>query len=131
MPFAVLRRPLLAAALSCALLVFGAASAHAWVYTSIVDFNLTESWSSYGTYTVSSSGDGTASYRWSDDPDHTTIISGNDCADLSSFGSTTISAHDTSYHGVFSGYAGLCFILRGRTATGAGSMWNHDGVLRR
>jgi hypothetical protein len=131
MPFAALRRPLLAAALTCALVAAGTATAHAWVFTSIVDFNLTESWSSYGNYTISASGDGSASYRWSDDPDHTTIISANNCIDLSMFGSATIPAHDTAYHGLYGGVAGQCFVLRGRTATGAGSMYNHDGVLRR
>jgi hypothetical protein len=116
-----------------ALLILGAAPAGAWVFTSIVDFNLTETTSTYGNYTISSSGDGSASYQWVDDPNHTTIISGNRCSDLALLGGpATIPAHDTTYHGLFGGYpAGTCFALRGRVAAGGGSMVNHDGTLRR
>jgi hypothetical protein len=116
-----------------AFLILGAAPAGAWVFTSIVDFNLTETAATYGTYAISSSGDGSAAYEWVDDPNHTTIISGNRCSDLSLLGGpATIPAHDTTYHGLFGGQAaGNCFALRGRVATGAGSMVNHDGTLRR
>ena len=121
------------AVVATSMLTVGAPSAHAWVYTNIVDFNLTETAYTYGTYSISSSGDGSASYRWVDDPDHTTVISGNNCADLALLGGpATIPAHDVSYHGLFGGAsAGACFALRGRVATGAGSMYYHDGTLRR
>jgi hypothetical protein len=108
-----------------------AAVAHAYVTTNIVDFDLTETTTTYGTYTIASGTDGWASYRWLDDPNHTTVISGNNCADLSLFGKADIPAHNTSYHALFQGSAGLCFALRGRVAIGAGSMSNHDGRLQR
>lgn len=111
--------------------VLGAASALAWAYTDIVDFHLTEQAYTYGSYTVSRSGDGSASYRWTDDPDHTTVIPANACGDLALYGKRTIPAHDTSYYGLFGGSPGVCFALRGRVAYGAGSMYNHDGRLRR
>lgn len=107
-------------------------SAFAWVYTAIVDFHVTETAYTYGQYTKSSSGDSSVSYRWSDDPDHTTVISANNCPDLARLGQATISAHSTAFHGLAGGLsAGACFALRGRTAIGAGAMYNHDGVLRR
>lgn len=108
-------------------------SSQAWVYTSIVDFNLTQSAYTYGVYSISSTGDGSASYRWVDDPNHTTVISGNNCPDLALLGGpATIAAHDVSYHGLFGGASpGACFALRGRVAIGAGSMYSHDGSLRR
>jgi hypothetical protein len=124
------RRLLGAAAAATFAVMLSASSASAWVWTSIVDFNLTESTSSYGQYTISS-GESSAWYRWADDPDHTTVISGNSCGDLSLYGKTDIPAHNTSYHKMFNGFSGLCFVLRGRTAAGAGSMYNHDGVLQR
>jgi hypothetical protein len=119
------------AAVAGVTLVLGAASAFAWAYTDIIDFNLTERAYTYGTYRISSSGDGSASYRWTDDPDHTTVISANSCGDLALYGKRVIAAHDTSYHGLFGGSPGVCFALRGRVAYGAGSMYNHDGRLRR
>jgi hypothetical protein len=126
-------------AVSCAFLLcvvvltIAAAPAGAWVFTDIVDFNLTETAYTYGVYSISSSGDGSASYRWVDDPSHTTVISGNNCPDLALLGGpATIAAHDVSYHGLFGGASpGACFALRGRVATGAGSMNGHDGTLRR
>jgi hypothetical protein len=109
----------------------GATLAYAYVYSDIIDFNLTESTSTYGQYGISSGTDGWVSYRWVDDPNHTTVISGNNCSDLSLFGKAEIPAHNTSYHHLFQGSWGLCFALRGRTAAGAGSMVNHDGRLER
>jgi hypothetical protein len=109
----------------------GATLAYAYVFTDIIDFNLTETTSTYGQYGVSQGTDGWVSYRWVDDPNHTTVISGNNCSDLSLFGKATIPAHDTAYYALFHGSWGLCFALRGRTAAGAGSMVNHDGRLER
>lgn len=110
-----------------------ATAAYAWVYTTITDFNLTETTTTYGQYTKSSSGDSSVSYRWSDDPNHSTVISANNCPDLALLGGpASIPAHNTSYHGLAGGLSsGACFALRGRVAYGAGSMYNHDGVLRR
>jgi hypothetical protein len=113
------------------LLAVGATLAYAYVYTDIIDFNLTESTTTYGQYGISSGTDGWVSYRWVDDPNHTTVISGNNCSDLSLYGKADIPAHNTSYFALFHGFAGLCFALRGRTAAGAGSMVNHDGRLQR
>jgi hypothetical protein len=127
------RRALIVLALGCLAALGAASPAIAWVYTGIPDWNLTETTGTYGFYSISSSGDGSASYRWVDDPDHTTVISGNNCADYSSLGGgATIGAHNTSYHGLFGGRSpGFCFALRGRVAYGAGAMYNHDGNLRR
>jgi hypothetical protein len=113
------------------LLAVGATLAYAYVYTDIIDFNLTESTTTYGQYGVSSGTDGWVSYRWVDDPNHTTVISGNNCSDLSLYGKAEIPAHNTSYFALFHGFGGLCFALRGRVAAGAGSMVNHDGRLQR
>ena len=134
------RRTLLTGRIACAalvtaaiLLTTGVDPAGAWVFTSIVDFNLTETAYTYGVYSISSSGDGSASYQWVDDPSHTTVISGNNCPDLALLGGpAVIGAHDVSYHGLFGGASpGACFALRGRVAEGAGSMYDHDGTLRR
>ena len=126
-------RALAGSLLSCLLFLALAATAWAWVFTDIIDFDLTETAYTYGVYSISSSGDGSASYRWVDDPNHTTVISGNNCSDLALLGGpATIAAHDVAYHGLFGGAsAGACFALRGRVATGAGSMYDHDGNLRR
>lgn len=108
-----------------------ASAASAFVYTDVVDFNLTESTRYIGPYRISSTGDNRAYYRWLDDPDHTTVISGNSCSDLALYGSATIPAHVTSYYELFTGSPYLCFMLGGRVAIGAGSMVNHDGRLKR
>lgn len=109
------------------------ATAQAWVYTNITDFNLTQTAVTYGTYSISVSGDGSASYRWDDVPTKDTVISGNNCSDGSVYSSPrNIPAGDTSYYGLFGGKAAdTCFLLRGRVATGQGSMTNYDGILRR
>lgn len=109
------------------------ASSQAWVFTSIVDFNLTQTTVTYGQYSISSSGDGSASYRWDDSPTKDTVISGNSCTDGSPYSTPrNIPAGDTNYYGLFGGKAAsTCFLLRGRVATGQGSMTNYDGVLRR
>ena len=121
----------LVAVLAALIVLASAASAHAWVYTDIVGWSLTESWSTYSTYSISSSGDGSAYYRWVDDPNHSTQISGNSCNDLSQLGRADIPAHDTAYYRLFGGYISECFFLRGRVVTGAGSMSGRDGRLRR
>jgi len=127
-PTAVALALVLAALGTCAIPV---AAASAFVYTDIIDFNLTETTRTYGTYSISGVGDGSASYRWVDDPAHSTVISGNSCIDLSLYGKATIPAHNTGYFGLFTGSPYQCFALRGRTATGAGSMSNYDGRIQR
>jgi len=107
-------------------------AATAQITTDLTDWNLTESTSTWGSaFHISSSGDGTAQYRWLDSPSKTTVISGNACPDLALYGAQTFGAGDTSYKTLFSGHAGLCFALRGRTAAGSGSMVNHDGRVKR
>lgn len=108
-------------------------SAQAWVFTDTPDFNLTQSTVTYGSYSISQSGDGSASYRWLDVPSKTTVISGNSCIDGSALGTPrTIPAGDVNYYGLFGGAgAGLCFLLRGRTASGQGNMTLYDGRIRR
>ena len=110
------------------------AQAYTWVYTDIINFNLTETASSAGGGTqfhISSTGDGNVRYRWVDSPSKDTIISGNSCGDLSSFGSHYYNSGVTVYRQLFSGESGRCFLLRGRTASGQGSMTNYDGRLER
>jgi hypothetical protein len=119
---------LLTAVCACAM---SAAAASGYVYTDIIDFNLTETTHTYGTFSISGVGDNSAYYRWVDDPAHSTVISGNSCIDLSLYGKSTIAAHDTSYHGLFTGSPYQCFALRGRTVTGAGSMFYYDGRIQR
>lgn len=110
------------------------AEAYTWVYSDITNFNLTETTSTYGGGTqfhISSTGDGVASYRWVDSPSKDTVISGNNCSDYGLFGKSSISVGDTGYHSLFSAPAGNCFVLRGRTAAGEGSMSLYDGRLQR
>ncbi len=107
--------------------------AAAQVPSDLTDWNLTETISTWGsTYHVSSSGGGLVQYRWLDTPAKATVISGNACSDLSLVGSpATIGVNDTSYKSLFSAVTDFCFRLRGRTTSGSGSMFNHDGrVLR-
>lgn len=109
------------------------ATAGAWVFTDVIDFNLTQSTVTYSDYSISQGGDGSASYRWLDVPAKTTVISGNSCTDGSALSTPrTIPAGDTNYYGLFGGAAaGFCFLLRGRVATGQGSMTYYDGRVRR
>jgi hypothetical protein len=123
-------RALLCAATCSALLP---AAADAQVTTDLNNWNLTESVSAWGggTQFHISSGGSTAAFRWLDTPNKTTVISANTCQDVQLIGSTTIGVNDTTYHGLFSASPGACFILRGRTAIGSGSMVNHDGRISR
>ena len=110
------------------------APALAVVTTDIVDWNLTESLSQAGggTQFHISTGGSLVQYRWLDSPDKITVISANTCTDWALLGnSSTYGAGDTSYHSLFSGFQGQCFILRGRTAAGQGSMYYHDGRVSR
>jgi len=127
------RRCVALCAAACAVLALPAA-APAQVTTDLNNWNLTETpnWWGGGTqFHISSSGDGTASYRWLDSPNKTTVIAAHRCTDVSLINSVAISVNNTSYHHLFSAWAGVCFMLRGRTAIGSGSMVNHDGRVRR
>jgi hypothetical protein len=112
-----------------------AAVAEAYVTSDIDPWNLTETTSSAGggtQYHISTGTDGWVSYRWLDAPTKTTVVSGNSCSDLSLFGSpATIGVNDTGYKALFNGGGGLCFILRGRTASGSGSMSGKNGRVQR
>lgn len=105
--------------------------AHGFAYTEIIDFDLSETTRTYDTFSMSSIGDGSMSYRWTDDPDHTTVISGNRCSDLALYGKREIAPHRTTYHQIFQANPYTCFALRGRVAFGAGGMYDHDGMIRR
>ncbi len=110
-------------------------NAHAFVYTDINNWGLSESTSTYDggqQFHISFGGNDSAAYRWVDnDLTRTTVISGNTCTDYALLGKTTIGGGDTSYHTLFFGFTGQCFVLRGRTAAGSGSTIPHDGRLRR
>jgi len=121
-----------AAGASVAVLAFLFVAARAVAGTSdLIDWNLTETTSTWPTQYHITSGGSTVAFRWLDSPNKSTVISGNDCSDLSSFGSSSYGVGDTSYHTLFSGYGGECFYLRGRTGSGQGSMVNHDGRVDR
>jgi hypothetical protein len=109
------------------------ATASAQVTTDLTDWSLTETVSTWGggTQFHISSGSSTADYRWLNSPNKTTVISGNSCGDLTLYGSSTIGIGDTSYNNLFSAGTRLCFVLRGRTSSGSGSMVNRDGRIKR
>lgn len=128
------RRASLRAAFCAAACLLAAPATAQAVWTDLNNWNLTETASTWGggtQFSISSGGGGSASYRWLDDPDKTTVIAAHACGDGSLRGSATIAAHNTSYHHLFSGAVGTCFVLRGRTAIGSGSMVNHDGRIDR
>lgn len=121
---------------ACLLLGVAAPAAQSYVITDIVDFDLTTTTSTYGPGTgtqfhVASGTDGVVSYRWLDTTTVATVISGNSCSDLSNDGNHTYNAGVTDYRELFSGFAGQCFYLRGRTGSGMGSMSNKDGRVQR
>ena len=125
-------RASLLAAICCAAAL--PATAGAQSTTDLNDWNLTESASTWGGGTqfhIGTTGSGWAAYRWLDSPNKTTVISGNACSDATLYGTDTYGVGDTNYHNLFLGSPGLCFVLRGRTSTGSGSMVNHDGRISR
>jgi hypothetical protein len=131
-----LRRRVAGAALLAALAAgaAGGAAAQAAVTTDLNDFNLTESTSTYGggsQYHISTGGS-QVSYRWLDSPAKPTVISGNACPDWSLYGSpASIGSGNTSYQTLFYGASLQCFVVRGRTASGWGSMSLYDGRILR
>jgi hypothetical protein len=120
---------------TCVITLTLAATALAYVTTDLIDWNLTESTSTWGGGTqfhIATGTDGWVSYRWLDAPNKTTVMSGNSCTDWSTIGSASAyGVNDTGYHLLFAGSAGQCFVMRGRTASGQGSMVNHDGRVQR
>jgi hypothetical protein len=128
------RRASLRAAFCTAACLLAAPATAQGGWTDLDNWNLTETTSTLGggtQFTISSGGSGSASYRWLDTPSKTTVISANHCTDGTLRGAATIPVNNTSYHALFSGAVGACFILRGRTAIGSGSMVNHDGRIDR
>ena len=128
-----LRRAAMLAACVC-MLTFTAV-AYAYVTTDMNNWNLTESLSTYGGGTqfhIASGTDGWVSYRWLDTPAKATVISANRCTDWALLGSSSAyPVNDTSYHNLYQGAAAQCFVMRGRTASGQGSLVNHDGRVQR
>ena len=111
-----------------------AAPARAQVLTDLNNWNLTETvstWNGGSNFHISTSGDGTAQFRWLDTPSKVTVISANTCMDLYYLGGGSIPINNTSYLHLFSASPGACFVMRGRTSSGSGSMVNHDGRVKR
>lgn len=107
------------------------AGASGQVPSDLVDWNLTESTSTWPSQYHTSSGWTLIEYRWLDTPAKATVISANNCSSLGLYGSATIPVNDTGYKSLYSLPSGTCFVLRGRTTSGSGSMVNHDGRVRR
>jgi hypothetical protein len=127
-----LRRAAMVAA--CVFTMTFTAVAYAYVTTDLNNWNMSESLSTWGGGTqfhIAQGTDGWVSYRWLDSPNKVTVISANNCGDWSLINSSTYGAGDTSYHALFNSYAGRCFVMRGRTASGQGTMVNHDGRVQR
>lgn len=129
-----LLRLIAVAALAAASILLSSSTARAFIYTDL-RWSLDETTSTYGDGTqfhISQEGDGSVAYRWLDSSmTKTTVVSGNSCTDYYMWGKTTIYGGDTSYHTLFNGFNGQCFVVRGRTNPGAGSTTTHDARLRR
>src|SRR3954452_23716400 len=129
-----MRRSAVRAALVAATAATLASTAVAAGYatTDLTPWSLTETTSTYGAqFHISTGTDGWVAFRWLDTPTKVTVVSGNACPDWSPIGSPqTIGAGDTGYHSLFAGFAGQCFVVRGRTSAGEGTM-SKDGRVRR
>jgi hypothetical protein len=100
--------------------------------TDMNDWNLTETTSTWGSQFHISTGGSLVRFRWLDSPNKSTVISANTCTDLAVLAvPSSYGGGDTTYHNLYSGTAGQCFVLRGRTAAGQGSMSLHDGRVDR
>jgi hypothetical protein len=130
-----LRRPAARAALlaATAATLTSAAVAAGYVTSDLTPWNLTETTNTYGTeFHIATGTDGWVAFRWLDSPSKITVVSGNACPDWSLIGNPqTIGVGDTAYHSLFQGFTGECFVLRGRTAAGEGSMSGKNGRVRR
>jgi hypothetical protein len=120
---------------TCVITLTVAATAYAYVTTDLDNWNMSESLSTWGGGTqfhIASGTDGWVAYRWLDTPSKVTVMSANSCSDWSLYGnSAAIGVNDTNYYNLFQASAGHCFVMRGRTANGQGTMVNHDGRVRR
>ena len=128
-----LRRGLLLACV-CAIVAVPAGTARAQVLTDLNDWHMSESvstWNGGSNFHISTSGDGWAQFRWLDTPSKVTVISANTCMDMYYLGGGSIPINNTSYLNLFYGGPGSCFVMRGRTSAGSGSMVNHDGRVKR
>ena len=126
------RLRLAAATAACVCILTFTAVAYAYVTTDMNDWNLTESTSTWPSqFHISSGTDGGGTWRWLDSPNKTTVISANTCTDLAVYATSVYGPGDTSYHNLFANTPGTCFFMRGRTASGQGSMVNHDGRVSR
>src|SRR3954465_1835007 len=128
-----LRRPAARVALLAALAatLTPAAFALGYVTTDLTPWNLSETLQTYGGGTqfhIATGTDGLVAYRWLESPNKITVISGNACSDWALVGSRPpIGVAAPGSPSLFPGFAGQCFVLRGRTANGEGSMTGHDG----
>ena len=109
------------------------AAAAGYVTSDLTPWNLTETTATYGTqFHISTGTDGWVAFRWLDSPTKITVVNGAACSDWSLIGnSQTIGAGDIAYHSLFHGFTGQCFVVRGRTASGEGSMSGRNGRVRR
>ena len=130
-----MRRSAARAALAAALAATLTSTAVAMGYSTsdLTPWSLTEAVSTYGTeFHIATGTDGWVAFRWLDSPTKITVVSGNACPDWSLIGSPqTIGTGDVAYHSLFQGFAGECFVLRGRTAAGGGPMSGKNGRVRR
>jgi hypothetical protein len=121
-------------AVSLGALVIGP-SAFADLVSTIDNWNMTESVSQAGggtQYHIGSASTGAVQYHWSDSPNKSNLVSVNRCSDFALLGGpSSYGVGDTSWHTIYSGASGTCFVLQGRTQTGQGSMVNHDGEVSR
>jgi hypothetical protein len=102
--------------------------------TDLNDFNLTETTTSYGggTQYHLTTGGSVVQYRWLDSPIKSTVISANNCGDAAMFGQASYGVSDTAYKTIWgNGTSQACFIVRGRTQAGQGSMSLYDGRINR
>jgi hypothetical protein len=109
------------------------AVAAGYVTTDLTPWSLTETVNTYGTeFHIATGTDGWVAFRWLDSPTKITVVSGNACSDWSPIGGPqTFGAGDTGYHSLFQGFAGQCFVVRGRTASGGGPMSGKNARVRR
>lgn len=119
-----------------ALALTAAPAANANVWTNVDNFNLTEQPSFYpGVVWYASANTEGIDYRWLDVPVKTTYIRAHSCATGAALWPTErmfpAGSGGTTYQRVGDQYPGGCFKLRGRTATGSGSMNLYDGRVSR
>src|SRR3954470_19169749 len=127
------RRAARAALVAAAAATLSSAALAVGDVTTDMPWDLNETLATYGsTFHISSGTDGAIAFRWIDSPTKLTVVSANACSDWSLLGaSQTIGAGDTDYHSLYTGFAGQCFVMRGRTGSGTGAMSGKTGRVRR